>query len=433
MDAAPNNPDSDQLWQAASGGDPEAQFQLGLTYNRQSNFSRGRRWLEKSARQDHGKALTELALMYLHGIGMRADPQQAAHLLERSADAEAQLTLANLLWSGSGIARNRTRAAEQLLLAARQRLPAALTTLGLCHGMAAESPAQTHAATCLQGAANGGDPVAQLCLSYRYRRGQGLAKEERLADYWQAKACASEKVYIPDSAGSAPHSGTDVSPETPDEAALEAALHWPAVESGRQNKPKPGEVRRVAHALSAEVCLYLINLAAPYLRPSMTVHPETGEAVHNEMRSSSGMSMHPAMEDIVVHLAKDRLAGIAGMEADHAEPFAFLRYRGGEEYREHYDFIDPDSGEARYQLSRLGQRELTVFAYLSSPEGGGQTHFPRLEVTVEPEQGQAVCFRNMLEDGQPDLDSLHASLPVTNGEKWLATLWLREKPFQASF
>ena len=84
MDAAPNNPDSDQLWQAASNGDPEAQFQLGVIYNRQSNFSRGRRWLEKSARQDHGKALTELALMYLHGIGMRPDPQQAAQLLERS-------------------------------------------------------------------------------------------------------------------------------------------------------------------------------------------------------------------------------------------------------------------------------------------------------------------------------------------------------------
>lgn len=433
MDVAQTSPDANQLWQAASNGDSDAQFQLGLHYNQQSNFSRGRRWLEKAARQDHPAALTELALMHLHGIGLRPDPQQAATLLERSDHAEAQLTLANLLWAGMGIERDRKKASALLLLAAKQRLPAALTMLGLCHGMVETASSQTHAGTCLKLAGADEDPMAQLCLSRRYRMGLGMDRNNRYADLWLARAQASGKVYVPATSDKPAHAASDFKPEIPDESAIDAALYWPDFEVARQAEPVPGEVRRVEDALSAEVCLYLINLAAPYLRPSMTVHPETGEAVHNEMRSSSGMSMHPAMEDIVVHLAKERLAAIAGMNADHAEPFAFLRYRGGEEYREHYDFIDPDSGEARYQLSRLGQRALTVFAYLNSPAGGGQTQFPRINVTVEPVRGQAVCFRNMLENGEPDLDSLHASLPVTDGEKWLATLWLREKPFQASF
>lgn len=432
MDAALKSTDPDQLWQAASEGDAEAQYRLGMHYNHQSNFSRGRRWLEKATRQDHPKALTELALVHLHGIGVRPDPQQAAGLLERSSDAEAQLQLATLLWVGFGIARDRQRARKHLLEAAEQRLPAALTTLALCHGMSQATQAQSHASICFQVAAAGGDPMAQLCLARRYAEGLGLSQDQRRADYWLAQAVRSKKLYLPEHPNAA-LVPTDTPPELPDIEELEPALYWPDITFPRLAQPNPGEIRSTESALSSEVCFYLVNLAAPYLRPSMTVHPETGEAVHNKMRSSSGMSMHPAMEDIVVHLAKDRLAGIAGMTADHAEPFAFLRYRGGEEYREHYDFIDPDSGEARYQLSRLGQRELTVFAYLSNPEGGGQTHFPRIDVTVEPLRGQAVCFRNTQEDGQPDLESLHASLPVTGGEKWLATLWLREKPFQASF
>lgn len=29
-----------------------------------------------------------------------------------------------------------------------------------------------------------------------------------------------------------------------------------------------------------------------------------------------------------------------------------------------------------------------------------------------------------------DYDSLHAGMPVTSGEKWIAIVWVREKKFQ---
>jgi hypothetical protein len=42
-----------------------------------------------------------------------------------------------------------------------------------------------------------------------------------------------------------------------------------------------------------------------------------------------------------------------------------------------------------------------------------------------------VIFDNLAPDGQPDPRTLHAGLPVREGEKWLATLWLRERRYRA--
>ena len=43
----------------------------------------------------------------------------------------------------------------------------------------------------------------------------------------------------------------------------------------------------------------------------------------------------------------------------------------------------------------------------------------------------SIAFRNLTADGRPDPDSLHAGLPVARGEKWLATLWLRQRSCRA--
>ena len=70
-------------------------------------------------------------------------------------------------------------------------------------------------------------------------------------------------------------------------------------------------------------------------------------------------------------------------------------------------------------------------AYLNDVEAGGATRFPVADVTVPPRAGAAIAFRNLTADGQPDPDSLHAGLPVERGEKWLATLWLRQRSCRA--
>jgi prolyl 4-hydroxylase len=35
-----------------------------------------------------------------------------------------------------------------------------------------------------------------------------------------------------------------------------------------------------------------------------------------------------------------------------------------------------------------------------------------------------VLFYNLLEDGNADVNTLHAALPVIEGDKWLANFWI---------
>ena len=49
---------------------------------------------------------------------------------------------------------------------------------------------------------------------------------------------------------------------------------------------------------------------------------------------------------------------------------------------------------------------------------------------MAPVKGNAVFFVYKRPDGTLDEDTLHAGLPVERGEKWIATKWLRERPYR---
>jgi prolyl 4-hydroxylase len=110
-----------------------------------------------------------------------------------------------------------------------------------------------------------------------------------------------------------------------------------------------------------------------------------------------------------------------------AESLQIVRYKKGEEYTPHHDFISPSINN-RYQPSRFA----TLLIYLNDVEEGGDTRFPRavnnhsaegLEIT--PKVGSAVLFYNALEDGNFDDLSQHGGNKVLAGNKWLANLWVR--------
>jgi prolyl 4-hydroxylase len=61
--------------------------------------------------------------------------------------------------------------------------------------------------------------------------------------------------------------------------------------------------------------------------------------------------------------------------------------------------------------------------YLNTPDGGGATTFPDVGLEVAPVRGNAVFFSYAMAD--PSSLSLHGGAPVLEGEKWVATKWLR--------
>ena len=78
-------------------------------------------------------------------------------------------------------------------------------------------------------------------------------------------------------------------------------------------------------------------------------------------------------------------------------------------------------------LRRGGQRVGTLLLYLSTPARGGATCFPDAGIEVPARQGQALFFG--YDRPHPSTLTLHGSMVVLDGEKWVATKWLRERRF----
>ncbi|WP_430392445.1 2OG-Fe(II) oxygenase [Dyella sp. 20L07] len=182
-------------------------------------------------------------------------------------------------------------------------------------------------------------------------------------------------------------------------------------------------VRVLEGLLTPQECDALIAEAQPRLQRSLTVDVE-GRHQTDERRTSLGMFFGLG-ETPLVQRIEQRIADLLDIPVNHGEGLQILHYLPGQEYEPHYDWFDPSQPGFSAVTARGGQRIASVVMYLNTPEEGGGTGFPAIGLTVTALRGSAVYFA--YETG--DEASLHAGLPVIRGEKWIATKWLRERPY----
>jgi prolyl 4-hydroxylase len=182
-----------------------------------------------------------------------------------------------------------------------------------------------------------------------------------------------------------------------------------------------------ADLISADECAELIALARQRLARSETVETNTGASAVNEARTSEGMFFQPAEFPVCARL-EARIAALLGWPLENGEGLQILRYGPGAEYKPHYDYFDPAEPGTPVILERGGQRVGSIVCYLNTPEAGGATVFPEVGLAVAPLQGHAVFFSYDRPD--PQTRTLHGGAPVTAGEKWVATKWMRERRFE---
>jgi prolyl 4-hydroxylase len=185
-------------------------------------------------------------------------------------------------------------------------------------------------------------------------------------------------------------------------------------------------LRVLENLLAAEECDELIALAQPRLKRALTVASDGSNQV-DQRRTSEGM-FFTLNELPLVGRIEQRLATLLGMPVSHGEGLQILHYLPGQEYEPHFDWFDPQQPGYDTITKVGGQRVASVVMYLNTPAQGGGTAFPELGLTVTARRGAAVYFA--YEGG--DRQSLHAGLPVQHGEKWIATKWLRERPYGPS-
>ncbi len=182
----------------------------------------------------------------------------------------------------------------------------------------------------------------------------------------------------------------------------------------------------LGNLLSAEECDALIESARPQMARSLTVATKTGGEELNPDRTSSGTFFARGQTPEVARV-EARIARLLHWPVENGEGLQVLHYLPGAEYKPHYDYFDPDEPGTPSILKRGGQRLATLVMYLSEPARGGGTTFPDAGLEVAPVRGNAVFFN--YDRPHPSTRTLHGGAPVIEGEKWVATKWLREREF----
>ena len=189
-------------------------------------------------------------------------------------------------------------------------------------------------------------------------------------------------------------------------------------------------------------------MGADRLTPSTVVDLNGKDKNENE-RTSKGAFIRE-MDDLVMRMIEERIAMWTKLPAENGEHFYLLHYDRGDEYKPHFDAFDPDTPEATnftglfsFLLTKpklsfqqratwttgwgsAGPRIATVLLHLRAPTAGGETEFPIANVSVPIRRGDATLFWTYSPEMKWDPLSLHAGKPVIEGEKVIATKWIRQ-------
>lgn len=415
-------PSQDPSPAPAASGDRAALYALARHLISQSRPREAVPVLKRAVAAGYAEAAVELARIYLFLPESDADIAEGVRLL-RWADAkavpQAPYWLALVALGDSTIARDFEQINRWMLASARRKFAPALRTLALFFARSG-LPADAATSTALLNEACAlGDAIAAQLLVARARLGETMPSDPALASGLAAQLTASGYGPGPDVPQASPAAGAEA--EKAGQLSLERLLVIPSA----QTLHEAPWVRVFDGVLSAEDCRFVAAIAQPHLRRSKVFDPEKGDAIEFQVRTSQDASIDPIQEDFWLRLLQLRMAAVSGGELIQAEPLAVLRYSPGEQYHPHYDAL-PEHAEGQ-QLDVFGQRQTTLCCYLNPVEAGGATDFPAIGVRVQPAPGRAVVFDNLLANGQRHPDSLHAGMPVERGEKWLATLWLRQR------
>ena len=183
------------------------------------------------------------------------------------------------------------------------------------------------------------------------------------------------------------------------------------------------------NVLSDAECEELIVEALPRLEKSLSANLLLGESELHAHRTSRGMFFQRAESPLISRI-ENRLAEITGSPTQNGEGLQVLNYAPGQEYKPHYDYFPLDQPGSQRFVENGGQRVATFILYLNTVEEGGDTVFPELGLRIKPTRGCGLYFAYTDTQAVSDPLTLHGGCPVIQGEKWIATKWMRQSVFR---
>lgn len=184
------------------------------------------------------------------------------------------------------------------------------------------------------------------------------------------------------------------------------------------------------HFISVEECQALIAAAQPQLQRALVSDGKEGVVSKGRTGQNCWVGHH---HDAVISAVSTRLSELLTLPLENAESFQVIHYAESQQYAPHFDAWDADTPSGERCMARGGQRLVTCLLYLTTVNDGGGTTFPKLDLTVNAQQGRLVVFNNCYPGtAKRHPHSLHGGMPVNQGEKWACNLWFRERQYQRS-
>lgn len=169
--------------------------------------------------------------------------------------------------------------------------------------------------------------------------------------------------------------------------------------------------------LDDDECEGLIALSAGQMERSKLASKQI-----SDYRTSSGTfleDLHPLVRKI-----EQRISKLLNISIPFFEGLQILHYKPGQKFSDHYDYFGPT------HPSSDNNRICTLIMYLNDVGEGGETSFPRLNLSISPKKGNAVYFEYFYQNEKYNELTLHSGDPVIKGEKWIATQWVRRQKFR---
>ena len=195
----------------------------------------------------------------------------------------------------------------------------------------------------------------------------------------------------------------------------------------KQNLSETPRIRLIPSFATPAECRWLRALARPQLGPATVFDKQTGGQVLDPTRDNSFIVLRIGEMNVLTEVLRQRISAATKLPAPLFEPSQILHYAVGQRFKPHHDFLDPAEDSYQDTLRRFGQRIATFLIYLNDGYQGGETSFPKIGLNFRAQQGDALFFANVTQDGAPDLKTVHAGLPTTAGEKWVFSQWIRDK------
>ena len=179
--------------------------------------------------------------------------------------------------------------------------------------------------------------------------------------------------------------------------------------------------------MSEAECDELCSLSKSTLTKSTVVDDKTGQGINHHARTSQGTYFSVGQNALVTKIER-RISEITGTPVNHGEGIQILNYANGGEYKPHFDYF-PNNDGGKANMQKGGQRIITIVMYLNNVKTGGATIFPEINLSIYPKKGSALYFSYYSANGKVDPLTLHGGAPVIEGEKWIATKWIRQNPY----